>query len=296
MYRHELPSTRDPRPSISTRGRAPVRVAGGLLLTLVVLFSAIVIGRDASLPVKWAVCGIAGSVLVIFIFSFTAMAATLEKSRAELSASRARVIAAGDAARRRIERDLHDGTQQRLLALRLDLCRAEAEVPAGDDQLKARMSGAVQDVTDVIDDLREISKGIHPTVLSKGGIGPALRSLARHSAVPVELTSTIDGNLAEQAEVTVYYVVSEALANAAKHSQASAVWIDVGTEAAAVHLSVRDDGVGGADPALGSGLIGLRDRVEAIGGRITVTSPAGDGTTLVARIPGVRSPRIHSLP
>ncbi len=272
MYRHGSP-VEPPRFSLPVTG------------TLAVLLTAVVAVGDARGLVKWVVCGLTGSVMLIFLYSFMTMAASLRRSRSELAASRARVVAAGDAARRRIERDLHDGTQQRLLALRLELCRAESEVSPGDEHLRARLSRAVQDVTDVIDDLREISKGIHPAVLSKGGIGPALRSLARRSAVPVELTTRIDGNVPEQAEVTAYYVVSEALANAAKHSQASAVWVDVGTEENAIRLSVRDDGVGGADPARGSGLLGLRDRVEAAGGRITVTSQAGNGTMLVARIP-----------
>jgi signal transduction histidine kinase len=243
-------------------------------------------GDASHRTVVWAVCGITGSAVLILLFvGFLTRNVMRPASRAELTASRARVVAAGDAARRRIERDLHDGMQQRLIALRLELCRAESEVPPGEGRLKARLSRSVQDMTDAIDDLREISQGIHPGILSKGGIGPALQSLARRSALPVELSVKIDRQVGERTEVAAYYVVSEALTNAAKHAEASAVWVDVDIDGSAIRLSVRDDGVGGADPARGSGLLGLRDRVEAIGGRVTVTSPAGDGTMLFAHIP-----------
>ncbi|MGH3844421.1 MAG: sensor histidine kinase [Pseudonocardiaceae bacterium] len=243
-------------------------------------------GDASHRTVVWAVCGITGSAVLILLFvGFLTRNVMRPASRAELTASRARVVAAGDAARRRIERDLHDGMQQRLIALKLELCQAVSEVPPGEGRLKARLSQSVQDMTDAIDDLREISQGIHPGILSKGGIGPALKSLARRSALPVELSVKIDRQVSERTEVTAYYVVSEALTNAAKHAEASAVWVDVDIDGSAIRLSVRDDGVGGADPARGSGLLGLRDRVEAIGGRVTVTSPAGDGTMLFAHIP-----------
>ena len=137
----------------------------------------------------------------------------------------------------------------------------------------------------VVDDLREISRGIHPAILSQGGLGPALRALVRRSAVPVELDVRTDRPLPEQVEVAAYYVVSEALTNAAKHARASVVHVDVDTEDSVVQLTVRDDGVGGADARHGSGLVGLHDRVEALGGTIRIESPPGAGTLLVVALP-----------
>ncbi|MFC0551631.1 CHASE3 domain-containing protein [Planotetraspora thailandica] len=213
------------------------------------------------------------------------MASSLEAGRAELAASRARVVAAADESRRRIERDLHDGTQQRLVSLALLLRRAEEAVPSGQDELKKQLSRTTDDLADIIEELHELSRGIHPAILSKGGLAPSLRALARRSAVPVELNVGAWTRLAERIEVTAYYVVSEALTNAAKHARASTVHVDLTVEDSALRLSVRDDGVGGADPRQGSGLIGLMDRVEAIGGSIHVESPAGKGTSLFVTIP-----------
>jgi signal transduction histidine kinase len=217
--------------------------------------------------------------------SFNTMAGSLEASRAELTASRARVVAAGDEARRRIERDLHDGTQQRLVSLGLELRAAEAMVPPGSDELRGRLSAAGRGLTEAVEDLQEISRGIHPAIVSKGGLGPALGVLARRSAVPVELDVRVDRRPPEPAEVAAYYVVAEALTNAAKHARASVVMVEAEAVDGAVRVAVRDDGAGGADPDHGSGLVGLRDRVEAIGGRLEITSPPGGGTSLLATIP-----------
>ena len=194
-------------------------------------------------------------------------------------------MAAGDAARRRIERDLHDGTQQRLVSLGLELRMAEADVPPGHEELRRRLGWTVEELTDAIRELREISQGIHPAVLSKGGLRPALATLARRSPVPVELRFDLDRRLSERVEVAVYFVVSEALTNAAKHANATSVHVALSVRGSDVRLSVRDDGVGGADPERGSGLIGLRDRVEALGGQIRVISPPHGGTTLLVRLP-----------
>ena len=210
-----------------------------------------------------------------FEHSFNTMGSSLESSRAELTSSRARVVAAADEARRRIERDLHDGTQQRLLSLALELRAAEAHVPPGLPGLKAQLSRVAQGLAEVVEDLQEISRGIHPAVLSKGGLGPAIKALARRSVVPVELHLRTDRRLPERIEVAAYYVVSEALTNAAKHSHASVVQVEVEATDAVLRLAVSDDGVGGADPVRGSGLIGLQDRMEAIGG--TSRSPAHPG-------------------
>jgi signal transduction histidine kinase len=201
------------------------------------------------------------------------MAVANTESRAELAASRARVVAAADETRRRIERDLHDGTQQRLISLALELRAAEARVPPEHRSLVRQWSRTAQGLTDVVEELREISRGLHPAVLEKGGLGPALRALARRAGVPVDLSMRVSGRLPERVEVAAYYAVSEALTNAAKHARASAVSVDADAAGDTLRLLVRDDGVGGADPSRGSGLIGLSDRVAAVGGRIEITSP-----------------------
>jgi signal transduction histidine kinase len=213
----------------------------------------------------------------------TAIANT--QARADLVASRARVVVATDQARRRIERDLHDGIQQRLVSLALDVRDAEARLPVHMSEHRARLSALANELTGVLDDLREISRGIHPAILSEGGLGPALKALARRSTSPVELDLHLESRLPEPIEVAAYYVVAEALANAAKHAHASVVRVGALIRDGRLHVSVRDDGVGGADPARGSGLIGLTDRVEALGGTLTLDSPAGHGTSLQVDLP-----------
>ena len=207
------------------------------------------------------------------------------QAHAELTASRARIVAAADHARRRIERDLHDGAQQRLISLGLELRTVEASVPPDLLPLKERISDLVTTVAGVSNDLQELSRGIHPAILSKGGLGPAIKVLARRSAVPVELVLGTDRRLPDPVEVAAYYVVAESLANAAKHAHASTVDVGVNIEGNNVHLSIRDDGIGGADAARGSGLTGLHDRVEALGGRLSISSQPGIGTALHATIP-----------
>jgi signal transduction histidine kinase len=192
---------------------------------------------------------------------------------------------AADEGRHRIERDLHDGVQQRLVSLGLELRAAEAMVPAELEMLRAQLSQTARDLGEVMTDVQEVSRGLHPPVLSTSGLGPALRALARRSAVPVKVNVHLDQRLAERFEVAVYYIVSEALTNAAKHARASVVHIDLEKEDAIVRLCIRDDGAGGADPSRGSGLIGLIDRVEVLGGTIEIVSPLGNGTSLLVRIP-----------
>ncbi len=219
---------------------------------------------------------------------FTELVATAvanAESRAELTASRGRVVAAADETRRRIERDLHDGTQQRLVTLAIELHLAHAEVPPELVEVRAQLAQIAERLRGATAELQEIARGIHPAILSRGGLTPALTTLARRSSVPVELDSRINGRLPDGVEVAAYYVVSEALTNAAKHAQASVVHIAVQAEDSTVALVVRDDGLGGADPRRGSGLIGLRDRVEALGGTIEITSNAGNGTSLLAKFP-----------
>ncbi|MGW3128649.1 HAMP domain-containing protein [Streptomyces sp. NPDC001123] len=217
--------------------------------------------------------------------SFNRMADSLQQGHAELSTSRSRILAATDQARRSIERDLHDGTQQRLVALLLELQVAERTVPADQRELRTRISGAAEALKGVLDDLHELSRGIHPAVLTRGGLAPALRALARRSPVPVELDVDVPRRLPEPIEVAAYYVVSEALTNTAKHAHASYVQVCARTGHGLLCLSVHDDGVGGAAPESGSGLVGLTDRTRALGGIIDLHSPAGQGTTLRAHLP-----------
>jgi signal transduction histidine kinase len=214
-----------------------------------------------------------------------AMAIGNAQSRAELAASRARIVAAADETRRRIERNLHDGAQQRLVTLGLGLRLAHDSVPEELPELRARIAGATGEVTEVIEELREMARGIHPAILSESGLGPALRTLARRSSVPVDLEIRIDGRFPQPVEVAAYYVVSETIANTAKHARASQVRVAVTQRDEVLELAVRDDGVGGAEPRAGSGLVGLRDRVEAIGGVIEVNSPSDVGTTVLVRLP-----------
>jgi signal transduction histidine kinase len=220
--------------------------------------------------------------------SFTELVATAianAESRSDLDASRGRIVAASDEARRRIERDLHDGAQQRLVSLGLALRAAQTAVPPQLGGLEGELTNVAEGLANVLDELREMARGIHPAILAKGGLGSALKTLARRCPVPVELDVRAQARLPERIEVAAYYVVSEALTNAAKHAHASVVNVEVETVEGALRLRVRDDGVGGADPVRGSGLVGLKDRVEALGGTLAVQSPAGAGTALRVELP-----------
>jgi predicted ATPase/signal transduction histidine kinase len=204
---------------------------------------------------------------------------------AELAASRARIVAAGDQARHRIERDLHDGAQQQLVSLVLGLRAAQAAVPPDLGELAAELGSLATGLSDALQELRETARGIHPAVLASGGLGGALKMLARRCQVPVDLDVRASGRLPEQVEVSAYYVVAEALTNAARHARASVITVTAYTADSVLRVTVRDDGVGGADFTRGTGLVGLKDRVEALGGRILVDSPRGVGTTLRVDLP-----------
>jgi signal transduction histidine kinase len=218
---------------------------------------------------------------------FTELVATAvgnAESRAELAASRTRIVAAADEARRRIERDLHDGAQQHLLALALRL-RSATAVPHEIGDIRTEITHVAGALTSVIDELREISRGIHPAVLSTAGLRPALRALGRRSTIPVDMDVRIDGRLPEAVEVGAYYVVSEMLTNAAKHASASVIEVNADASEGTLRVCVRDDGIGGADPKRGSGLVGLKDRIEALGGSFSLHSPPGGGTTVCCDLP-----------
>jgi signal transduction histidine kinase len=167
----------------------------------------------------------------------------------------------------------------------LDLRAAEATLAPEFTRLRAQLAHVSGELTKATDELRELSRGIHPAILSEGGLTPAFKALARRSAVPVELDLDVPARLPEHVEVAAYYVVSEALTNAAKHAHASVAQVIVHANGDNLHLSVHDDGVGGATPVPGSGLIGLTDRIQALGGTLSVTSPAGKGTELLVVLP-----------
>jgi signal transduction histidine kinase len=219
---------------------------------------------------------------------FTELAATAianAEAHAALTASRARIVATADATRRRIERDLHDGTQQRLISLALELRAAQRRLPAGQQDVAAQWARTAQGLTDAIQELREIACGLHPSVLEKHGLAPALRDLVRRGSIPVTLDVQVSGRLPEGVEVAAYYAVSEALTNAAKHADATTADIKVAESDGVLRIHISDDGRGGADFGDGSGLVGLKDRSEALGGRLQIDSPLGAGTTLDIELP-----------
>jgi signal transduction histidine kinase len=212
------------------------------------------------------------------------LARLLTVQLAELRASRARIVAAGDAERQRIERALHDGAQQHLtsIAMRLEEARL---APGIDPAIGRRLGEASVELRDATNELRELARGIHPAVLTEAGLEPALATLARRSAVPVDLTMDLDGRLPRAIEVTAYYVVAEGLTNVARNAHATRAGVTVGIRDSGLAVEVRDDGVGGADPGAGSGIAGLQDRVRALNGRLRLHSPRGAGTSLEVWLP-----------
>jgi signal transduction histidine kinase len=219
---------------------------------------------------------------------FTELAATAianAEAQAALTTSRARIVATADATRRRIERNLHDGAQQRLVSLALNLRAAQASAPPGASAVAQQLDDVTAGLDGVLDDLREIARGLHPAILADGGLHPALKTLARRSAVPVELDIQVNQRLPDPVEIAAYYAVSEALTNTAKHAFATAVGIQVAVSDRTLDLRVRDNGRGGAQFGHGSGLVGLKDRAEALGGHLELHSPPGEGTTLDITLP-----------
>ncbi len=221
------------------------------------------------------------------LIKFTELVATAianANARSELTASRARIVASADEARRKMERDLHDGAQAQLVTLVLQV-RAAQEVLPADDLLAAELERVATGLTSALDELRELASGIHPPILASGGLGPAVRMLGRRSRIPVDVDVRTADRLPKPVEVGAYYVVSEALTNAVKHSEATSVRVEIEAADKTLRIGVQDDGVGGAEFARGSGLLGLRDRVEALGGRIALESERGAGTSLSVELP-----------
>jgi PAS domain S-box-containing protein len=262
---------------IRTAVGAPITVKGGLWGLIVVAST----GEEPPPPETEARLGDFTELVAIAIANADA--------QAELTASRARVVATADQTRRRIERNLHDGAQQRLVTLVLQLRAARARVWAGADELGSEIDRAIAGATGALDELRELARGIHPAILTKGGLRPALKSLALNCPIPVELEVELAERAPERVEVAVYYVAAEALTNAVKYANASVVFVEVGQKEGVLYVHIRDDGIGGADAARGSGLVGLNDRVEALGGTLVLHSPPGDGTALHVELP-LRNP------
>jgi signal transduction histidine kinase len=209
----------------------------------------------------------------------------LRENERRLRASRARIVKAGDEERRRLERDLHDGAQQRLVSLALTLRLAKNKLQSAPAESSSLLSDAEQELTLALDELRELARGIHPAVLADRGLGPALRALATRARFPVTVIADIPQRLPAPVEAAVYFVAAEGLTNVAKYARASTATIRAEAANGSVVLSVSDDGAGGAGPERGSGLRGLSDRVEALGGQLDLHSPPGQGTLLTATIP-----------
>jgi signal transduction histidine kinase len=249
----------------------------------------VVSGRPwGAIVAAWKRPDMAGGDTEIRMAQFTELVATAvanAEARAELAASRRRIVATADEARRRIQRDLHDGAQQRLVSTVLMLRLVREELGEANAPLAELVEEALANAQRGFDEVRELARGIHPRILSSGGLGPALETLARRSPISVRVDMRTDPRLPEHVEVTAYYLASEAFTNAAKHAHASEVSITVEADDRWIVVTIRDDGVGGADPSCGSGLIGLHDRVAALGGALAVRSEPGAGTVLTARIP-----------
>jgi signal transduction histidine kinase len=260
-------------------------------------WGALVVGTDGNEPMP------AGTEVRLARFTeLVATAISNTDARAQVIASRARIVAAGDEARRRIERNLHDGTQQRLLALGLDLQRIRATIPDGQLETHSGLAQAERDLDSVLEEVRELSRGLHPALLSRGGLRLALRALARRSPIPVSMTIDLATRPPPSIETAVYYLVSEALTNTIKHSRAAAISIGITTErldpsasgdrrgrqGLSLRAVIADDGIGGAEPSEGSGLMGAVDRVDALGGRLTLDSRPGRGTTILIELPLAR--------
>jgi signal transduction histidine kinase len=223
----------------------------------------------------------------------TAALANVE-ARQELDASRVRIVEAADAARQKIERDLHDGTQQRLVALALNLRMLESRLEP-DSEAARELADVRSQLDETLAELRDLARGIHPSVLTDRGLEAALSGLASRSPVPVDLQTAGIKRLSGPVQATAYFVAAEALTNALKYAGCARISITVGRDNGQLAVDVRDDGVGGTDPGRGSGLRGLADRVSALGGSLEISSPLGAGTTVSARIPATRAaPRLSA--
>jgi PAS domain S-box-containing protein len=249
---------------------APIVVAG-------ILWGAVAIASAEPLPVDTEARLGAFCELV-------SLAVASAQARADLSASRARLVKAGDEQRRKLERNLHDGAQQRLVSLALTIRLARRQLETKPEAVAASLEGAAKELDLALEELRELARGLHPAALTEQGLGPALSSLANRLPIEVDLSAP-DQRLPENIEATAYYIVSEALTNVVKHAQATKAKVDMTLAGEVLKFEVTDDGRGGADPFAGSGILGLRDRAEAVGGTLFVISPPGKGTVVTAQLP-----------
>jgi signal transduction histidine kinase len=235
------------------------------------------------MPVAWSLTPLTGVYEDWFLVAAIDVTERREREE-ELRASRARIVAAGDDERRRLERNLHDGAQQRLVSLSLALRLAEGRIRSDPDDAARALAGAREELGQALEELRELARGIHPAILTDRGLRAALDALASRAPLPVEIQHD-EERLPPSIEAAAYYVVSEALANVAKYADATNVRVSIGRDNGSACVLVADDGVGGADPAEGSGLRGLADRIAALNGTLEVESPPGAGTVIRAEIP-----------
>jgi PAS domain S-box-containing protein len=249
---------------------APILVAG-------TIWGAVAIGSEDPLPNE------AENRLNAFC-ELVSLAVASAQARQDLIASRARLVKIGDEQRRRLERNLHDGAQQSLVSVALKLRLARGRMDANPDQASALLDDAMAELDIGLEELREIARGIHPAILSERGLGPALQALTERLLLPVAIDLP-DERLPPHSEATAYYIVSEALTNVARHAHAGSAHVSVRREGGVMRCEVTDDGRGGADPASGTGILGLRDRAEAAGGTLSVVSPPGRGTVVAAAVP-----------
>jgi signal transduction histidine kinase len=258
---------------IASAVAAPIKVAGRLWGAIVATT-----GRPNSFPADT-------EERIASFAELVADALANADAREQLAASRTRIVEAGDAERRRLERNLHDGAQQRLVSLAVVLGHVEATFDEDPEAARGLLQSARAELALALDELRELARGIHPAILSDRGLGPALEALVGRAPLPVLLELPSCERLPERVEAAAYYLVAEALTNAARHARASVVTVRVSTAGGRVRIVVSDDGKGGADARRGSGLRGLADRVEALGGHLRMDSPPGRGTTLTGEIP-----------
>jgi signal transduction histidine kinase len=214
-----------------------------------------------------------------------AQAIANERAQADLRASRARLVSTADETRRRLERNLHDGAQQRLVSVSIALRLAVAKLPGEPDEARSMLVSAAEELTQALQELRDLARGLHPSILTDRGLGPALQALAGRAPLPVRLVNEVECSLPASVEAALYYVVAESLTNVAKYADATAADVRIHCTEGLAHAEVADNGLGGADPKAGSGLSGLIDRIEALGGRLGVESPPGGGTRVWAELP-----------
>jgi signal transduction histidine kinase len=212
------------------------------------------------------------------------LAVASAQARDDLRSSRARIVRAGDDQRRKLERNLHDGAQQRLVSLALQLRLAKAELKTNPDAAAVSLKAATDELDLALEELRELARGLHPGALTQRGLPNAINVLAERLPIDVRVDA-MEERLPENVEATVYYIVSEALTNVVRHARATCAEVTIRRHGDILRFEIIDDGRGGADPKLGSGILGLRDRAEAAGGTLFVISPPGKGTTVTAQLP-----------